>query len=68
MRAVDLAGYQELWHPSFIGWPIISPQPVRYDKRIADWIAENIAQELRLESYSIKPAANQAAENVMVVH
>ena len=67
VKALDLASYRELWHPNFVGWPYVSLQPVRKD-HITDWITNNTAKGLHLESYSLKPGASQATENVIVVH
>jgi Domain of unknown function (DUF4440) len=67
VKAVDLESYIDLWHPNFVGWPSVSPQPVRRD-HITDWITANTAKGLHLESYSLEPAASRATENLVVVH
>lgn len=67
VKALDLASYRELWHPDFVGWPYVSPEPVRKD-HITDWIAADTAKGLQLQSFSLKPAASQATENLVVVH
>jgi Domain of unknown function (DUF4440) len=67
VKTLDLASYRALWHPNFVGWPSISPQPVRKD-HITDWITANTTKGLHLESYSLKPGDSQATENLVVVH
>jgi len=67
VKALDLASYLKLWHPNFLGWPSVSPEPVRKDN-ITDWITANTAKGLHLESYSLKPGASQATGNLVVVH
>jgi len=67
VKAVDLASYRDLWHPDFVGWPSVSPEPVQKD-HITDWITENTSKGRRLESYSLKPAASRATENIVIVH
>ena len=67
VKAVDLASYRDLWHPNFVGWPFVSAQPARKD-HITDWITANTEKGLHLESYSLKPAASQATENLVVIH
>src|SRR5438132_6680817 len=49
----DLEKYRALWHDDFVGWPSISPEPLRKDK-ITDWIKSNILQGLKLQSYAIE--------------
>jgi len=29
VQSDDLTGYRSLWHPSFLGWPYVSPEPPR---------------------------------------
>jgi hypothetical protein len=67
VKALDLASYRQLWHPNFVGWPSVSAEPVRKE-HITDWISANSAKGLHLESYSLKPAASRATENLVVVH
>ena len=67
VKALDLKAYRDLWHADFIGWPSISAQPVRKD-HIADWITASSAKGLRLQSYSLEPAASQVTDNIVVVH
>jgi len=67
VKTLDLASYKELWHPSFVGWPYVSPKPVRKD-HITDWITADTSRGLHLASYSIKRGDSQATENLVVVH
>jgi uncharacterized protein DUF4440 len=67
VKLLDLRNYRELWHPNFVGWPSISLRPVRKD-HITDWITENTSKGLHLESYSLRPAAIQGTENLVVDH
>lgn len=67
VKAADLEGYRGLWHKDFVGWPSFSAQPVRKD-HITDWITASTEKGVRLQWYSLEPAASQATENVVVVH
>lgn len=67
VKAEDLKSYLGLWHPNFVGWPSVSPQPQRKD-HITDWITANTAKGLHLTSYALKPADSQATGNLVVVH
>jgi len=67
VKALNLASYRDLWHPNFVGWPYVSPQPVRKD-HITDWITDNTAKGLHLESYSLKRGDSQATANLLVIH
>jgi hypothetical protein len=67
VKSVDLEQYRNLWHPSFVGWPSSSPEPVRKD-HITDWITASTDKGLRLKSFTLERAASQATENVVVTH
>lgn len=67
VKAVDLEAYRSLWHKDFVGWPYSAAQPVRKD-HITDWISAYADKGVRLQWYSIQPAASQATENVVVTH
>jgi hypothetical protein len=67
VKALDLASYRALWHPSFVGWPSVSSRPVRKD-HITDWISANTSKGLHMESYTLEPADSQATENLVAVH
>ena len=67
VKANDLKKYRALWHDNFIGWPFISPEPVRKD-RITDWITNNASKGLKLQSYSIEEIAVQINGDIAVNH
>jgi Domain of unknown function (DUF4440) len=67
VRAVDLDGYRTLWHKDFVGWPSSSAQPARKDQ-ITDWITASTDKGVRLQWYSLEPAASQATENIVITH
>ncbi|HVI82659.1 MAG TPA: hypothetical protein VM717_07940, partial [Chthoniobacterales bacterium] len=52
----DLAAYANLWHEDFLGWPFISPTPVRKD-HITDWITAQTGKGLTFKAGEFKPAA-----------
>src|SRR6478736_3328025 len=52
VKANDLEKYRTLWHEDFVGWPFVSPAPVRKD-HITDWITSNTSKGIKLQSYSI---------------
>jgi len=58
VKANDLDKYRALWHENFLGWPFVSPAPVRRD-RITDWITANTSKSITLQSYSIEQLAIQ---------
>ena len=60
VKAADLDGYRKLWHRDFVDWPSSSSQPARKD-HITDWITAYTDKGIRLQWYSIQPAASQAA-------
>lgn len=67
VKADDLEGYRTLWHRDFVGWPSSSAQPARKD-HITDWITAITGKGLRLQWYSLEPAASQSTENIVIVH
>ena len=58
VKANDLDKYRALWHENFLGWPFVSPAPVRKD-RTTDWITANTSKSITLQSYSIEQLAIQ---------
>jgi ketosteroid isomerase-like protein len=56
VKANDLEKYRALWHENFVGWPFVSPVPVRKD-HITDWITANTSKGITLQSYSIEQLA-----------
>src|SRR3954453_5352891 len=63
VKANDLEKYRALWHENFLGWPFISPAPVRKD-HITDWITSNTSKGIKLQSYSIEQLAIQTTGDV----
>ena len=49
VKANDLEKYRALWHENFVGWPFVSPAPVRKD-HITDWITSNTSNGIKLQS------------------
>ena len=65
VKANDLQKYRALWHPDFVGWPFVSPAPVRKD-HITDWITSNTSKGLKLQSYSIEQLAAQMTGDIAI--
>ncbi len=65
MKANDLEKYRALWHANFVGWPFVSPAPVRKD-HITDWITSNTSKGITLHSYPIEQLAIQVIGDVAV--
>ena len=63
MKANDLEKYLALWHENFVGWPFVSPAPVRKD-HITNWITSNTSKGITLRSYSIEQLAIQVTGNI----
>jgi len=58
VKTNDLEKYRALWHENFVGWPFVSPAPVRKD-HITDWITANTSKSVTLQAYSIEQLAIQ---------
>ena len=63
VKADDLEKYRALLHENFVGWPFVSPSPVRKD-HITDWITSNTSKRINLQSYSIEQLAIQVTGDV----
>src|SRR6266545_7171840 len=63
VKANDLEKYRALWHENFVGWPFVSPAPVRKD-HITDWITSNTSKGITLQSYSIEQLAIQVTGDI----
>jgi ketosteroid isomerase-like protein len=63
VKTDDLEKYRALWHENFLGWPFVSPVPVRKD-HITDWITANTSKSITLEAYSIEQLAIQVTGDV----
>jgi ketosteroid isomerase-like protein len=59
----DLAAYANLWHEDFLGWPSISPTPIRKD-HITDWITSQTSKGLTFKAGEFKPAALKVTGDV----
>lgn len=62
----NLSAYSGLWHKNFLGWPSVSPAPVRKD-HITDWITSQTSKGFTFESGEQKPAAIQMSGDTAVV-
>ena len=67
VKGFDREGFRGLFHPNFVGWPSSSAQPARNDSA-TDWMTELKEKGIRLQWYSIEPAASQATENIVMTH
>ena len=56
VKTNDLEKYRGLWDENFLGWPFVSPAPVRKD-HITDWITANTSKGITLQTYSIEQLA-----------
>jgi ketosteroid isomerase-like protein len=63
VKANDLEKYRALWHENFLGWPFVSPAPVRKD-HVTDWITSNTSKNITLQSYSIEQLAIQVTGDI----
>jgi ketosteroid isomerase-like protein len=67
VKANDLEKYRALWHDDFVGWPFISPEPVRKD-HITDWITNNTSKGLKLQSYEVEQRAINVTRDIAINH
>jgi ketosteroid isomerase-like protein len=67
VKANDLEKYRALWHENFVGWPFVSPAPVRKD-HITDWITANTSKGITLQSYSIEQRAIQVTGDIEMAY
>ena len=65
VKGNELEKYRALWHENFVGWPFVSPAPVRKD-HITDWISANTSKGITLQSYSIEQLAIQVTDNIAI--
>ena len=63
VKANDLEKYRALWHENFVGWPFVSPAPVRKD-HITDWITSNTSKGIKLQSSAIEQLAIQVTGDI----
>jgi ketosteroid isomerase-like protein len=67
VKALDVAGYKNLWHEDFLGWPSTAPAPVGKD-HIADWLEEDRAARNALQCYKLEHAGFTQVGDVAVTH
>lgn len=65
VKANHLEKYRALWHENFVGWPFVSPAPVRKD-HITDWITANTSKGISLQSYSVEQLAIQVTGDIAI--
>ena len=63
VQANDLQKYRGLWHTDFLGWPSVSPEPLRKD-HITDWITAHTGKGESLQYYDLEPLTAQVAGDV----
>jgi len=63
VQANDLRDYRALWSPDFLGWPSVSPEPVRKD-HITDWITNHTERHEVLRSYELERLAINVSGNL----
>ena len=66
MKANDLERYRSLWHEDFLGWPSVSPQPLRKG-HITDWITFRTSKGETLKSYDLEQLTAQVTGDVATV-
>jgi len=66
VQSNDLQRYLALWHADFLGWPSISPEPLRKD-HITDWIAAHTSKGETLKSYDLERLTIQVTDNFATV-
>ena len=67
VKANDLTSYRNLWHEKFVGWPQSSAAPA-HKEHITDWITAYTSKGEKLRQYTIKEAASQLTDNIVVTH
>ena len=63
VQSNDLEHYRSLWHPDFLGWPSVSPEPLRHD-HITDWITVHSSKGETLKSYRLERLTTQITGDV----
>ena len=62
----DLEHYRGLWHPQFLGWPCVSPEPLGKD-HITDWISAHTRKAESLKSYNLERLSGQVMGNIATI-
>ena len=64
VKANDLDQYRSLWHANFLGWPSVSPEPLR-KANITDWITVHTAKGESLRSYELERLVLQQTNDLI---
>jgi ketosteroid isomerase-like protein len=62
VQANDLDGYRSLWREDFLGWPSVSPEPVR-KAHITDWMTAHASKGETLK-YDLERLTVQVTGNL----
>jgi hypothetical protein len=65
VHANDLQNYRTLWHADFLGWPSLSPEPLRKN-HITDWITDHSSKGETL-TYNLERLTTQVTDNFATV-
>ncbi len=63
VQRYDLNSYRSLWHADFLGWPYMSPEPIRRD-HISDWITGFKKNGDTLKSYELEQLSVQVTGDI----
>ena len=64
VKANDLDHYRSLWHPNFLGWPSVSPEPLR-KTQITKWITDHSSKGESLKSYELERLVLQQTNDLI---
>lgn len=64
VKANDLDHYRSLWHPNFLGWPFVSPEP-RHKANITGWITDHTSKGESLKSYELERLVLQQTKDLV---
>jgi len=67
VKALEVAGYKNLWHENFLGWPSTAPAAMGKD-HIADWLEEDRGARNTLQCYKLEPAGFTPVGDGAVTH
>ena len=66
VKSGDLDGYRALWHESFLGWPVSSPEPAR-KAQITNWIKLHTDKGESLKSYDLERLVSQQTGDLVTI-
>jgi ketosteroid isomerase-like protein len=66
VQSNDLQKYRTLWHSDFLGWPSVSPVPLRKD-HITEWITAHTSKGETLKSYDLERLTTQVTGNFATI-